>query len=42
MEQGPLKSIISPPHRPYTQQLLGSVPELRTNWLDEITSTDFW
>ena len=42
MEQGPLESILSPPHHPYTQQLLGSVPELRTNWLDEITSTDFW
>ena len=42
MEQGSINSILTPPHHSYTQQLLSSVPELRTDWLDNITSSDIW
>ena len=34
--QGPLEEIFSPPYHPYTETLLSSVPELRTDWLDEV------
>ncbi|MBI3899278.1 MAG: ABC transporter ATP-binding protein [Gammaproteobacteria bacterium] len=32
---GPLQQVFSPPYHPYTELLLSSVPEMRTNWLDE-------
>ncbi len=31
-------NILSPPHHEYTELLLGSVPDLRTDWLDEYRS----
>lgn len=34
--QGPTAEIFSPPHHPYTERLLSSVPEMRTDWLDEV------
>ena len=33
---GPIRTIFSPPYHPYTEALLSCVPELRTDWLDEI------
>jgi peptide/nickel transport system ATP-binding protein len=30
-------NILTPPHHEYTELLLGSVPDLRTDWLDEYT-----
>ena len=33
---GPTEEIFSPPFHPYTEKLLSSVPELRTEWLDEV------
>jgi peptide/nickel transport system ATP-binding protein len=35
---GPTGEIFKPPFHPYTEKLLQSVPELRENWLDEITT----
>jgi peptide/nickel transport system ATP-binding protein len=34
--EGPTDQIFSPPFHPYTEKLLASVPELRTEWLDEV------
>lgn len=34
--EGPTDRIFSPPFHPYTEKLLASVPELRTDWLDEV------
>jgi len=34
--EGPTDQIFSPPFHPYTEKLLASVPELRTDWLDEV------
>jgi peptide/nickel transport system ATP-binding protein len=34
--QGPTAQIFSPPFHPYTENLLASVPEMRTDWLDEV------
>jgi peptide/nickel transport system ATP-binding protein len=34
--QGPINMIFSPPYHPYTETLLSSVPELRTDWLDSV------
>ena len=39
VEQGALQSVLAPPHHPYTQLLLESVPELRTDWLDNVISS---
>ncbi|MBF9235721.1 ABC transporter ATP-binding protein [Microvirga sp. BT350] len=36
VEQGETASIFKPPHQPYTEQLIASVPELRQDWLDEV------
>jgi peptide/nickel transport system ATP-binding protein len=36
VDQGPTARIFSPPFHPYTERLLSSVPEMRTEWLDEI------
>lgn len=34
--QGPLRKVFAPPCHPYTELLLSSVPEMRTNWLDDV------
>jgi peptide/nickel transport system ATP-binding protein len=34
--QGPTAEIFAPPFHPYTEKLLSSVPEMRTDWLDEV------
>jgi len=36
ISQGPTAEIFSPPFHPYTERLLSSVPEMRTDWLDEV------
>jgi peptide/nickel transport system ATP-binding protein len=36
VEQGPLAEVLTPPHHPYTERLLASVPEMRKGWLDEV------
>ena len=36
VDQGPTPKLFSPPFHPYTERLLSSVPEMRTEWLDEI------
>lgn len=33
---GPVQQIYSPPHHPYTEKLLSSVPEMRVGWLDKV------
>lgn len=34
--QGPTSRVFSPPFHPYTERLISSVPEMRTDWLDEV------
>jgi peptide/nickel transport system ATP-binding protein len=34
VESGPKHEILSPPHHPYTELLLSSVPEMEVGWLD--------
>ncbi|MFM2280509.1 MAG: hypothetical protein RLZZ444_2740, partial [Pseudomonadota bacterium] len=34
--EGPTPQIFSPPFHPYTEKLISSVPEMRTDWLDEV------
>ncbi|MDQ7247741.1 ABC transporter ATP-binding protein [Dongia sedimenti] len=34
--QGPTAQIFNPPFHPYTERLISSVPEMRTEWLDEV------
>ena len=34
--EGPTERIFSPPFHPYTEKLLASVPELRTDWMEEV------
>ncbi|MEX2650736.1 MAG: ABC transporter ATP-binding protein [Alphaproteobacteria bacterium] len=36
VESGPKREIFAPPHDPYTELLLSSAPEMRTDWLDEL------
>ena len=36
VEQGPKQEILNPPHHPYTDLLLSSVPEMDPDWLDEL------
>ncbi|MGI9335501.1 MAG: ABC transporter ATP-binding protein [Gammaproteobacteria bacterium] len=36
VEYGVARDILSPPHHPYTELLLKSVPDLRTDWLDTL------
>jgi peptide/nickel transport system ATP-binding protein len=36
VEYGTTEEILTPPHHGYTELLLTSVPDLRTDWLDEI------
>ncbi len=36
VETGATHDIFEPPFKPYTEQLITSVPELRRDWLDDI------
>jgi peptide/nickel transport system ATP-binding protein len=36
VDSGPKEDILRPPHHPYTELLLASVPEMRTDWLDGV------
>ncbi|MBM3596957.1 MAG: ABC transporter ATP-binding protein [Alphaproteobacteria bacterium] len=36
VQQGPKGEVLTPPHHPYTELLLSSVPEMRTDWLDRL------
>jgi peptide/nickel transport system ATP-binding protein len=36
VEYGSTVEVLTPPHHSYTELLLSSVPELRTDWLDAI------
>ena len=36
VEKGSKRQVLSPPHEPYTELLLSSVPEMDPNWLDGI------
>ena len=36
VESGPKSKILAPPHDPYTELLLSSVPEMKVGWLDEV------
>lgn len=36
VDEGPTSKIFSPPYHPYTENLLSSVPELRTGWLESV------
>jgi peptide/nickel transport system ATP-binding protein len=38
IEQGETAAIFEPPYKPYTEQLVSSVPELRQGWLEEVLS----
>ena len=38
-EQGTTREVFSPPCHPYTDLLISSVPELRTDWLDDVLET---
>ncbi|MER9526312.1 ABC transporter ATP-binding protein [Mesorhizobium sp. M0292] len=39
VEQGPKDEFFAPPHHPYTQLLLTSVPQMDPEWLDSIRET---
>ncbi len=36
VESGPRAEVLSPPHHPYTELLLGSTPEMRPDWLTDL------
>jgi peptide/nickel transport system ATP-binding protein len=36
VEQGPKAEVFTPPHDPYTELLLSSVPEMDADWLDNV------
>ena len=36
VEQGGKDQILAPPHEPYTELLLSSVPEMDPDWLDQL------
>ena len=36
VEQGPKEEILAPPHHPYTDLLLSSVPEMDPDWMDNL------
>jgi peptide/nickel transport system ATP-binding protein len=36
--EGPTAQIFAPPFHPYTEKLISSVPEMRTDWLDDVLS----
>jgi peptide/nickel transport system ATP-binding protein len=39
VEQGPKHEMLSPPHDPYTELLLSSVPEMEVGWLENVLAT---
>jgi peptide/nickel transport system ATP-binding protein len=39
VDVGPTGAVFGPPHHPYTQLLLSSVPELRQGWLEEVVGS---
>jgi peptide/nickel transport system ATP-binding protein len=36
VREGPTQAVFSPPLDPYTEKLIASVPELRTDWLESV------
>jgi peptide/nickel transport system ATP-binding protein len=38
VEAGPKQAIFTPPHAPYTELLLSSVPEMHPDWLDAVVA----
>ena len=36
VEHGSTETVLTPPHHPYTELLLRSVPDMRTDWLDTL------
>lgn len=34
--EGPLAKVFTPPYHPYTELILSAVPEMRTDWLDDV------
>ena len=36
VEYGPTGTVLRPPQHPYTELLLKSVPDMRTDWLDTL------
>lgn len=36
VQQGPKEQVLTPPHHPYTELLLSSVPEMDPRWLDSL------
>ncbi|TWI31552.1 ABC transporter ATP-binding protein [Paracoccus sulfuroxidans] len=39
VEAGPRQDVLSPPHHPYTELLLGSAPQMRTDWLTDLLAS---
>lgn len=39
VQQGPKRQVLTPPHHPYTELLLSSVPEMTPGWLDGLLAT---
>ncbi|HSA82790.1 MAG TPA: ABC transporter ATP-binding protein [Geminicoccaceae bacterium] len=39
VEEGPKQEVLSPPHDPYTELLLSSVPEMEVGWLEQVLQT---
>ena len=39
VDAGPTGAVFAPPHHPYTQLLIGSVPALRQGWLEEVVAS---
>ena len=39
VDVGPTKEVFAPPHHPYTQLLVNSVPALKQGWLEEVIAT---
>lgn len=39
VEQGLADRVMSPPFHPYTRLLIGSVPEMRAGWLEDVTKS---
>jgi len=35
-----MNQVLTPPHHPYTELLLSSVPEMRTDWLEQLLQKD--
>ena len=38
-QQGPKHEVLTPPHDPYTELLLSSVPEMEVGWLENVLAT---